>query len=57
MFGSALGSEDKQFQISDGWFAGITSAYDPEDSLVDEDIRTAHNPYGYVSALYNYQVV
>ena len=57
MFGSALGSAEDQFQISDGWFAGITSAYDPDDVLADEDISPAHSPYGYVGAPYNYQVI
>lgn len=58
MFGSALGSPENQFQISDGWFSKITSVYDPAGDLLsaDADISTNHNPYGFVGSTYNYQV-
>jgi len=58
MFGSALGSPEKHFQISDGWFANITSAYDPESLLLRdwESISTNHNAYGLIDAAFNYQV-
>ncbi|CAN0415124.1 unnamed protein product [Laminaria digitata] len=56
MFGSARGSPDNQFQIADGWFANITSAYDPDHTLVGEGLATNHNPYGLVDANCNFQV-
>lgn len=58
MFGSALGSPEKHYQISDGWFANITSAYDPKSILQgdSEVISTNHNAYGLVDATFNYQV-
>ena len=58
MFGSALGSPDNQYQISEGWFAGIQSIFDKDDELLREDaaISTNHNPYGLVDSTANYQV-
>lgn len=58
MFGSALGSPETQFQISDGWFAGVASAYDKDADLLSEDsfITTNHNAFGLVDGTYNYQV-
>ena len=56
MFGSALGSAESDFQIVDGWFANITSAYDPEHTLVGQEVNTNHNPYGLVDASCNFQV-
>ncbi|CAB1114279.1 TYR [Ectocarpus sp. CCAP 1310/34] len=59
MFGSALGSPDNQFQISDGWFSNISSVYDPAGDLLsaEADISTNHNPYGFVGSTYNYQSI
>lgn len=58
MFGSAVGSPENDFQISDGWFADITSAYDPQGDLLtpEESIKTVRNPYGFVDGAFNYQV-
>ena len=59
MFGSASGSPEKNYQISDGWFADITSVYDPNSELLsgsESIISTNHNPYGFVDASFNYQV-
>lgn len=58
MFGSALGSPENQYQISDGWFANITSIYDPQEDFLnpDEHISATHNPYGLIDASFNYQV-
>lgn len=58
MFGSAFGSEENQFQISDGWFANITSIFDPEGDFLfpDEHISATHNAYGMIDATFNYQV-
>lgn len=56
MFGSARGSPDTHFQIVDGQFANITSAWDPDHTLVGEGLATNHNPYGLVDASFNFQV-
>lgn len=59
MFGSALGSPETHYQISDGWFANIESAHDKDMELLAEDvpITTNHNPYGFVDSSFNYQVL
>ncbi|CAM9366596.1 unnamed protein product, partial [Hapterophycus canaliculatus] len=59
MFGSAMGYPENDFQISDGWFADITSAYDPDgDLLIPEgSINTIRNPYGLVDGAFNYQAL
>ena len=56
MFGSALGSEDNGFMVSDGRFANVSSIYDPKSLLTSTDITPVTNSYGYVSAKYDYQV-
>lgn len=56
MFGSAMGDAEKSFQISDGWFANISTIYDPDDTVAPSWLRVDHNAYGYVSAKHNYQV-
>lgn len=58
MYGSALGSLETQHQISDGWFAGIQSIYDKDETLLSDDvaISTNHNPFGLVDSSANYQV-
>lgn len=59
MFGSALGSPENQFQISDGWFSNITSLYDPRSDILtpaESFLTTSHNPYGFVDGIYNFQV-
>lgn len=56
MFGSAFGSADNKYQISDGWFANISSILDPNEDLFEDWIMTNHNPYGYVSASHNFLV-
>ncbi|CAM9966345.1 unnamed protein product [Scytosiphon promiscuus] len=61
MFGSALGSPENGYQISDGWFANITSVYDPGGDLLSADsdgaVTTNHNPYGFVDSSFNYQAL
>eukprot|EP00904_Undaria_pinnatifida_P001215 jgi/Undpi1/11094/HiC_scaffold_30.g13392.m1 len=57
MFGSALGSEDNGFMVSDGRFANVSSIYDPKSLLTSADITPVTNSYGYVSAKYDYQDV
>ncbi|CAN0179965.1 unnamed protein product [Ectocarpus fasciculatus] len=59
MFGSALGSPENQFQISDGWFSNISSVYDPAGDLLiaDADISTNHNAFGFVGSTHNYQAL
>lgn len=56
MFGSAFGKEENGFQISDGWFANISTIYDPKNEEFEGWIDTNHNPYGFVTASYNFQV-
>ncbi|CAM9741455.1 unnamed protein product [Pylaiella littoralis] len=59
MFGSAYGSQDNQFQISDGWFANVTSIYDPENNFVtpEEHVSPTHNAFGIIDDDFNYQAV
>lgn len=56
MFGSAIGSPDNDYQISDGWFANVSSILDVNDDKFDPAIQVNHNAYGYVTASNNYQV-
>lgn len=58
MFGRAVGSADNGYQISDGRFGSISAIYDPHHNLPGNglDMGSHHNPYGYLSAPYNYQV-
>ncbi|CAM9741762.1 unnamed protein product [Ectocarpus fasciculatus] len=57
MYGSALGSPDNGYQISEGWFAGVKSIYDPDETFVDELISPGHSIYGYIDAKFNIQAV
>ncbi|CAN0296786.1 unnamed protein product [Pylaiella littoralis] len=62
MFGSASGSPENQFQISDGWFAGITSVYDPQKVVLASavngtSVTTNYNPYGFVDGSFNFQAL
>lgn len=56
MFGSAFGREENGYQITDGWFANISTIYDPDRDLFQSWIDTNRNPYGFVTAAYNFQV-
>lgn len=56
MFGSALGKAENSYQISDGWFANVSSVVDADGNNFESWIDTNHNPYGYVTASFNYQV-
>lgn len=56
MYGSALGSPDNGYQISEGWFAGVKSIYDPDETFVDDLISPGHSIYGYIDAKFNIQV-
>eukprot|EP00904_Undaria_pinnatifida_P001214 jgi/Undpi1/11093/HiC_scaffold_30.g13391.m1 len=57
MFGSAMGSADNGFLVSDGRFANVSSIYDPKSFLTSAGVTPVHNPYGYISAKYDYQDV
>ena len=57
MFGRALGQPENSFQVTEGRFGGISSIYDPEDRRFDSRLATQHNPFGYISATSNYQVL
>lgn len=56
MFGSAIGSPENQYQISDGWFANLESVFDPNGTYIDNVVGTVHNPYGFIDAPFNYKV-
>lgn len=55
-FGSAFGNPENDYQIKDGYFANISSVFDPYDNLVDPRISPMHNPYGYLGGSYDYTV-
>ncbi|CAB1103907.1 TYR [Ectocarpus sp. CCAP 1310/34] len=57
MYGSALGSPDNGYQISEGWFADVKSIYDPDETFLQEQINPGHSVYGYIDARYNIQAV
>ncbi|CAM9793594.1 unnamed protein product [Ectocarpus sp. 12 AP-2014] len=57
MYGSALGSPDNGYQISEGWFADVKSIYDPDETFLQEQINPGHSLYGYVDARFNIQAV
>ncbi|CAN0323954.1 unnamed protein product [Pylaiella littoralis] len=54
-FGSALGSPENSFMVTEGRFGNISSIYDPTRSIAKGAIRANHNPYGYVTSVRNYQ--
>lgn len=56
MFGSAFGTAENSYQISDGCFANISSIYDPNQDFIPLALETTHNAYGYITSRYNYQV-
>lgn len=56
MFGSALGSADNGYQVADGRFTNVSSIYDPNSLLVSTLVSPVHNPYGYISGTFDYQV-
>lgn len=56
MYGSAMNSPDNDYQISEGWFSGATSLYDPDNAFVSELINPGHNLFGFIDARYNFQV-
>lgn len=55
-FGSALGSPENDFMVSEGRFANISTIYDPEKNIVKRGMKSNHNAYGYVTSICNYQV-
>lgn len=55
MYGSAMNSPDNHYQISEGWFSGATSLYDPDNAFVSELINPGRNFYGFIDARYNFQ--
>lgn len=56
-FGSAFGSPENGYAISESRFGNVSTIYDPDGALVDSRISPYHNAYGYVTSSYNYQVV
>lgn len=54
--GSALGDPENDYQITDGWFANITSILDVDGNLVDPRVDPGHNMYNYIAAEYDYTV-
>lgn len=57
MFGRAMGSAEDSYQLTEGRFGSIATIYDPDHVLGDKRMTTNHNAYGYVSPIYNYQVI
>lgn len=56
MFGASVTSPEDNFQVSDGWFSNISSIFDPTNKVVKHRFVVNHSPFGYINALYNYQV-
>lgn len=56
MMGSAVGNPENDYQITDGWFANITSILDVDGNLVDPKVNPGHNMYNYIAAEYDYTV-
>eukprot|EP00903_Cladosiphon_okamuranus_P013048 g12172.t1 len=54
-FGSAIGSPENSFMVSDGRFSNISTIYDPEKTIVRGGVRPNHNAYGYVTSTHNFQ--
>ncbi|CAM9923670.1 unnamed protein product, partial [Ectocarpus sp. 4 AP-2014] len=54
-FGSAFGSPENGYAISESRFGNVSTIYDPDGKLVDSRIGPYHNAYGYVTSAYNYQ--
>lgn len=55
-FGSALGSPENDFMVSEGRFGNISTIYDPEKNIAKGGVKSNHNAYGYVTSTRNYQV-
>ena len=57
MYGSAMNSPENSYQISEGWFRGVTSIYDPDSTFVGDIVSPGHNLYGYIDTKFNMQAL